>query len=286
MRTLTYSGFFAGIWLGLLLSNPSPAAAILNTSIDLEEHVISVFSSGQVETPPEGARLFFRYASNKFSTTKEALADCQTKIDASVVALQSTGVTIGGIEKTPARFFMRREATYGSQLHQMSPGGEKEEQGQPPKINCTAVQDLQITLVVHEGKSTTDVFKDLIAIEDTMLTTGLVPIEPSEFGRKGFAFLEQWFGEKNNVEWFVADHATAKSQALAAALGKARTTAEEIAKNLNKTITGLHSVQFIDEKEKLLHVSSALCDLPLKETVETHSNIRYQLGLIANFSFE
>lgn len=263
----------------------TPAAtAILNTSIDLEEHVISVFSYGDVSTAPDGVQMFFRCASQPVPTTREALADCQAKVDAAQAVLKSMEVAVDRIETTPTQFFMKRESGHTSLrgLSSVQAGSD----GQPPsKIQCVAVQDLRLTLVNH-AKAFDELFRRLVVIEDKMLATELIPIEPNEFGKKGFAFLEQWFGEKKNVEWLISDEAGAQRQAMGVALARARATADDIAKNLNKTIREVHSIQYVDDKDKLRHLWNSFCPISVKGTVELPSEIRYQLGLIVNFTFE
>lgn len=275
----------AGIPLAFFLIITPSAMAILNTSMDLEEKVISVFNYGEVAIKPDGVSIFFRCASELFSTTKEAFSDCNAKIDESISVLNSLDLEIDSIEKTPIKFFFKKKSKYGISPNIPSHSADKKSQKKEQIINCIAVQDIQITLS-NKTKDINKVFDDIILIEDEMLEKNMLPIEPNEFGRKGFAFLEHWFREKNNIEWFIKDKTALKKQALEIAITKARTKAEEIAKNLDKTIVGVHSVQYIDEKEKIIHIWNSLSPISLKETVETYNNIRYQLGIVVNFSFE
>lgn len=277
MKRITNITILCGFLLIFFSTNVPCAKAIVNSSMDLEKGVISVFSKGEVVIKPDGANIFFRSTTAAFSTTQEAFSDCKTKVENSISILRSLGSVVETIEKTPIKFHFKKKGHYG--MSSMASDSSK------ISIDCVAVQDIRITLT-NKAETTKKINEQIILIEDKMLENKMLPINPDEFGAKGFAFLETWFGEKNNIEWFIKDKELVKKQALKIAMSKAMAKAKEIAQNFNKTIKEVHSIQYIDEKEKILHIWNSLTPYSLKETVELHNKIRYQLGIIVNFSFE
>ena len=262
----------------------SPAKAILNTYIDLEKGVISVYSYVEASVNAEGVNIYFRCKSKSCKTTAEAFADCTTQMDSTVTAINSLGLNVENIEKVSAKLYFEKKLAYNipdvSDIPSTPSGNQPKE-----TINVVSVQDIKIT-ISNKDKDKDKYFKDVILIEDAMLKRGLLPIEHSDYGQKPFAFMESWLGSKDNTELFIRDTKQLESEALKKAIDQAKVKADEIAKNLNKVITGVYSIQYIDEKDKIIHILNSFRPSSFNEPVEYSDTLKYRIGIIVNFSFE
>ncbi|MDO8730667.1 MAG: SIMPL domain-containing protein [Candidatus Omnitrophota bacterium] len=276
----------------------SPAYALLDTAVDMEQNVITVFASADISVEPDEVRLFYRSMSAPAPTATEALTECRKMSEEAIAALETLGVKADSLSRTGIKILFKQENPMAALMggyaatQTSRPTGDDADSaeelyaktsaaslGGKMKTTCVAVEDISVPLPYSRKN-------DTVLVQDKMMETKLTPIDPNEYGVKGSDVFQPFFGEKNNAALYIKETGPAQSQAFKQAVEKARLQADGIAQAIGKTLKDVHSVQYVDDKAKILHLWNSLVPVQLYETVETPRGYKYRLALIVNFSFE
>lgn len=272
----------------------SPAYALLDTAVDMEQNIITVFASADISVEPDEVRLFYRSMSAPAPTAAEAMTECRKMSEEAIAALETLGVKASSLSRTGIKILFKQEnpmaALMGgyaaTQAGRPAGGagdgdnaGSAASSGGKTKTMCVAFEDISIPLPYSRKN-------DTVLVQDKMMETKVTPIDPNEYGIKSSDVFQPFFSEKNNTALYIKETGPVESQAFKRAVEKARLQADGIAQAIGKTVKDVHSVQYVDDKAKILHLWNSLVPVQLYETVETPRGYKYRLGLIVNFSFE
>lgn len=263
----------------LLFIINSSAYALLDTAINYEKNVISVFSYGESYANANGVRIYFRCQSKGYYSSREAFDDCNEKCRDLISKLKGLGILITGIETSDINLSYRHKSmSYPMTGQESSPAPSDKEN---KDIVCIATQDIRLSIPFASKE-----FGDILVIEDLMLNNQAVPINPWEFGIEGFGYVTEWFGEKNNLEYTFDNKDQIKNDAIDNAIAKAKAQALHISYQIDKNIVGVHSVQYIDDKEKIVHLWGSYSPVSIEGDTVALDRIKYQVGIIVNFIIE
>lgn len=266
----------------------SPAYALLDTAVDMEQNVITVFASADIPVEPDEVRLFYRSLSAPAPTATEAMTECRKMSEEAIAALETLGVKADSLSRTGIKILFKQEnpmaalmGGYAATQNSRSTGDDADSASSSRKMKtmCLAVEDISVPLPYARKN-------DTVLVQDKMMETKVTPIDPNEYGVKGTDMFQPFFGEKNNTALYIKETGPTENQAFKQAIEKARLQADGIAQAIGKTIKDVHSVQYVDDKAKILHLWNSLVPVQLYETVETPRGYKYRLALIVNFSFE
>ena len=263
----------------LLFIINSSAYALLDTAINYEKNVISVFSYGESYANANGVRIYFRCQSKQYYSSREAFNDCNEKCRDLISRLKGLGILITEIETSDINLVYRHKNMSYPMTTQESSLAPSDKENKD--ILCLATQDIRLSIPFA-----TKEFGDILVIEDLMLNNQAVPINPWEFGIEGFGYVTEWFGEKNNLEYTFDNKDEIKNDAIENAIAKARAQALHISYQINKNIVGVHSVQYIDDKEKIIHLWGSYSPVSIEGDSVALDRIKYQIGIIVNFTIE
>jgi len=263
----------------ILLFSTNCAYALLDTAINYEKNTIAVFSYGESYASSNGINLYFRCKSKEYFSSKEAYEGCVNKCNDLMKKVKSIEAEITGIQTSDVNLiYKHKKASYKRPgIEEPEPSGDAENK----EILCFATQDIKISMPFSQGN-----YDSVILIEDLMVNGQADPIEPKEYGIKGFGGLSRWLGEKNNIEYILDNKDKLKSDALENAMMKGKKQALEISKNIGKNIVGIHSVQHIDDKDKIMHLWGSFSPSSIDGGMVALDRIKYQVGILLIYTFE
>ncbi len=270
----------------IVLSSSNQVYALLDTAINYEKNTIAVFSYGEAYANSSDVKIYFRCKSNECDSSKEAYDECTKKSKNLIEKVKVLELEISNIETSDINLIYKpKKAAAAFTIPGMGiPGMGKptpSANNEGKNILCYASQDIRISMPFTKGD-----FISVISIEDLMINNKAEPIEPKEFGDKVYGFINKWCVEKNNLEYILDNKDKLKSEALENAILKGKKQALDIAKQINKNIVSVHSIQHVDEKDKIMHLWGSFHPASIDGGMIALDRIKYQVGILLIYTFE